>query len=77
MGATAPKAPTEAHAGLAGEAVITLEIDGGTVRQSMARRTFNSGSIGYSTQAKVSGSDGRRFQVNVNAVLIGSKPETA
>jgi len=52
---------------------VELEADGGMVRASLTARAFSTGSIGYGWQGKVEGTDGRRFQVNITAVLIGSK----
>jgi len=53
---------------------IALDIDGGTLGLTMSPRTFSTGSLGFSAQGKVIGDDGRKYQVNVNAVLVGSKP---
>ena len=57
-----------------GTATITLDVDGGSVGATLKPRTFSTGSTGYSGQLKVEGTDGRRYQVSVNVVLIGSKP---
>ena len=53
---------------------ITIELDGAVVTAPLAARTFSSGSVGFHAQAKVVGADGRRYQLGVNATLIGSKP---
>lgn len=55
-------------------ATFALDVDGGTLSAPMSARTFGTGSVGFSTAGKVSGADGRRYQVSVNVVLIGSKP---
>lgn len=57
------------------QAKIALEVDGGTVGAGLKPRTFSTGSTGFSGQLKVEGQDGRRYQVSVNVVLIGSKPQ--
>jgi hypothetical protein len=60
--------PEDAHARLA------LDVDGGKAGAELSRRVFSSGSQGFTGALKVQGTDGRRYQVNVNVVLIGSKP---
>jgi len=60
-------------------ASIVLNVDGAQGTISMARRDdgthrFSTGSAGYFGIAKLEGQDGRRYQVNVTATLIGSKP---
>lgn len=50
-----------------GETLITLELE---------PKTFSTGSRGYRGQGKVS-MDGRKFQIQVQAVEIGSKPKAA
>ena len=47
-----------------GDTLITLELD---------PKTFSTGSRGYRGQGKVT-MDGKKFQVQVQAVEIGSKP---
>lgn len=56
------------------EARMTLEVDGGGSTVPLKARTFSTGSVGFSGQTKVDGEDGRRYQVSVNVILIGSKP---
>lgn len=58
------------------EATLTLTIDGGTMTIPLKARTFKTGSLGFQGQGKVEGKHGR-FQCNLNAVLIGSKPDAA
>jgi len=58
-------------------AKITIEVAGGTGTLVAEPRTFKTGSRGFYGQAKVQGTDGRRFQVTVNVVEIGSKPKAA
>lgn len=59
---------------LQSEAAVQLHVDTGAVTTPMAARRFSTGSAGFSWQGKVQGAEGRRYQVNVTAVLIGSKP---
>jgi len=56
-------------------AKITLEVAGGTATLVAESRTFKTGSRGFYGQGKIQGTDGRRFQVSVNIVEIGSKPQ--
>ena len=58
-------------------AKITVEAAGGTATLLAEPRTFKTGSRGFYGQGKVQGTDGRRFQVSVNVVEIGSKPSSA
>ena len=53
---------------------IIVEVAGGTVVLSAEPRVFRTGSRGFFASGKVRGTDGRRFQVIVNVVEIGSKP---
>jgi len=55
-------------------ATLTIEVDGGAATAPLKAREFSTGSKGFSGQLKVDGTDGRRYQVSVNVVLIGSKP---
>ena len=48
-----------------GETLITLELDA---------KTFSTGSRGYRGQGKVT-MDGKKFQVQIQAVEVGSKPK--
>ena len=54
---------------------VVLTIDGAEVPLTMTPKEFASGSYGYFAQGKVDGQDGRRFQVGINATVIGSKPQ--
>ncbi len=56
---------------------ITVEVAGGTATLTAAPRVFRSGSRGFFGVAKVKAGDGRRFQVIVNVVEIGTKPLAA
>ena len=56
-------------------AKITVEVAGGVATLLAEPRTFKTGSRGFYGQGKVQGTDGRRFQVSVNVVEIGSKPQ--
>jgi hypothetical protein len=58
-------------------AKVTVEVAGGTATLLAEPRTFKTGSRGFYGQGKVQGTDGRRFQVSVNIVEIGSKPQAA
>lgn len=55
-------------------ATITVEVDGGTVTLNGKAREFSTGSKGFTVNGKAEGSDGRRYQVSANLILIGSKP---
>ncbi len=58
-------------------AKITVEVPGGTGTFLAEPRTFKTGSRGFYGQGKIQGADGRRFQVSINIVEIGSKPQAA
>jgi hypothetical protein len=53
---------------------ITAEVGGGTTTFTTAPRTFKTGSKGFFGVAKIYGADGRRYQVIVSVVEIGTKP---
>jgi hypothetical protein len=57
------------------QARLALDIDGAKVGLNATRTIFSSGSHGFRVVGKVDGQDGRRYQVNANLVLIGSKPK--
>ncbi len=52
----------------------TIIIDGKTLELILNEKEFSTGSKGFWTGDKLTMSDGRRYQVQVQAVLIGSKP---
>jgi hypothetical protein len=54
-------------------AKVTIEVAGGIAAIVAEPRQFKTGSRGFYGQGKVQGTDGRRFQVSVNIVEIGSK----
>jgi hypothetical protein len=56
-------------------AQVQVDVDGGKGTIIAPARTFKTGSRGFYGQAKVMGTDGRRYQVSVTVVEIGSKPE--
>ena len=56
-------------------ASVVLRIDGAELTLPIDARTFKSGSLGYYGQTKVSGADGRRYQVGITATCIGTKPK--
>ena len=57
-------------------ATMALQVDGGPETPAVLKaRVFSTGSTGFSGNLKVDGSDGRRYQVSVNVILIGSKPQ--
>lgn len=58
-------------------AKITIEVAGGSAVLLAEPRTFKTGSRGFYGQGKVQGTDGRRFQVSINIMEIGSKPQPA
>jgi len=57
-------------------AKITIEVAGGIGTIVAEPRQFKTGSRGFYGQGKVQGTDGRRYQIAVNVVEIGSKPTT-
>ena len=66
--------PEERIAVLPDGARLLMDLDGGKATFNLSRKVFSTGSLGYHSQGKVEGTDGRRYQVNVTATLIGSKP---
>jgi hypothetical protein len=54
-------------------AKVTIEVAGRTATILADAKQFKTGSRGFYGQGKVEGTDGRRFQVSVNIVEIGSK----
>lgn len=50
-------------------AKITVEVAGGTATLLAEPRTFKTSSRGFYGQGKVQGTDGRRFQVSLNAAV--------
>lgn len=56
-------------------AKITIEVAGGVSTIVAEPKEFKTGSRGFYGQGKVQAADGRRFQVNVNIVEIGTKPK--
>ena len=66
--------PEQRAATLPDGASVKLVLDGGEVLFPMDARAFSSGSIGYWAGGKLQGEDGRKYQVNMTAVLIGSRP---
>ena len=53
---------------------IKSEIGATLITQDMAQKVFSTGSRGYNGNFKVT-FNGKKYQVNVNAVEIGSKPK--
>lgn len=58
-------------------AKVTIEVGGATERITAQAKQFRTGSRGFYGQGKVQATDGRRFQVTVNIVEIGSKGKNA
>ena len=54
-------------------AKVTIEVAGRTATIIADAKQFKTGSRGFYGQGKVEGTDGRRFQVSINIVEIGSK----
>jgi hypothetical protein len=52
---------------------VTIEVAGRTATIVADAKQFRTGSRGFYGQGKVEGTDGRRFQVSINIVEIGSK----
>jgi len=51
----------------------TIIIEGKTLELALKEKDFSTGSKGFWAGDKLTLSDGRRYQVQVQAVLIGSK----
>ncbi len=58
-------------------AKVTVEVAGGIGTIVAEPKQFKTGSRGFYGQGKVQATDGRRFQVSVNIVEIGSKGKTS
>ena len=56
-------------------ALFALEVDGAKVGAPLAPRAFSSGSDGYGWTDKLTGAEGRRYQVSVQVTRIDSKSE--
>lgn len=55
---------------------ITVKLPGSSAGiVPIKAKTFKTGSIGYFGAGKYDGPEGKRYQVTVNLVLIGSKPK--
>lgn len=57
------------------EAKVEIEVPGGKGTLHAKAKVFSTGSTGFYAQGKVEGKDGKRYQVSVQLVLIGSKPK--
>lgn len=62
---------------MADTAKVTIEVAGVTEIIIAEAKQFRTGSRGYYGQGKVRAADGRRFQVSINIVEIGSKGKSA
>jgi hypothetical protein len=58
-------------------AKVTIEVAGGIGTIVAEPKQFKTGSRGFYGQGKVQATDGRRFQVSINIVEIGSKGKAA
>lgn len=58
---------------MAETAKVTVEVGGRVATIIAEAKQFKTGSHGFYGQGKIQDSDGRRFQVTVNIVEIGSK----
>lgn len=58
---------------MAESAKVTIEVGGRVATITAEAKQFKTGSRGFYGQGKIEDSDGRRFQVTVNIVEIGSK----
>lgn len=58
---------------MAESAKVTIEVAGTIETIFAAPKQFRTGSSGFYGQGKVKAADGRRFQVTINIVEIGSK----
>ena len=62
---------------MAETAKVTIVVAGATETIIAEAKQFKTGSRGFYGQGKVQAADGRRFQVSVNIVEIGSKGKSA
>jgi hypothetical protein len=62
---------------MAESAKVTIEVAGATETIIAESKQFRTGSRGFYGQGKVQATDGRRFQVTINIVEIGSKGKNA
>jgi hypothetical protein len=62
---------------MAESAKVIIEVAGATATIMADAKQFKTGSRGFYGQGKVEGTDGRRFQISVNIVEIGSKGKPA
>lgn len=53
----------------------TINLEGVEEHFILNEKTFSTGSRGYHAQGKMRLGDGRRYQINVLCVEIGSKPK--
>ena len=58
-------------------AKVMVEVVGGSETIVAEPKEFRTGSRGFYGQGKIQGTDGRRFQVNISIVEIGSKKKKA
>jgi len=58
-------------------AKATVEVAGGVGTIVAEPKQFKTGSRGFYGQGKVQASDGRRYQISINIVEIGSKGKAA
>jgi hypothetical protein len=58
---------------MADVAKVRVEIGGGTIEIVAEPKQFKTGSRGFYGQGKLQAGDGRRFQIGINIVEIGSK----
>jgi len=58
---------------MADVAKVRIEIGGGAIEIFAEPKQFKTGSRGFYGQGKVQAGDGRRFQISINIVEIGSK----
>ncbi len=62
---------------MAETAKVTIEVGGATETIIAESKQFRTGSRGFYGHGKVQATDGRRFQVTINIVEIGSKGKSA
>lgn len=56
--------------------IVTVGMDGDPVPMGVKAREFKTGSVGYYVWGKITHSNGKRYQVSMNLVEIGSKNRT-
>lgn len=56
--------------------IATIELEGKEVNVGLNPKTFSTGSKGYWGNVRLETEPGKRYIIQVQAVLIGSKPQS-